>query len=319
MPCLWPVWIADVMRKVLFSRIRLAMAGVDHQHFVGRHPAAADLRQQRLRQHADDRHGQLRADLLLLAGGKDVDDAVDRALGAGGVQRGEDDVAGFGRRDRRLDRLQVAHFADQDHVRVLPQGAANGLGEAGHVDAQFPLVDRRFLVRVVELDRVLDRDDVVVEVLVDVIDHRRQGGGLAGAGRPGDQNQPARPRAQVGQHRRRAQLLEVQQLGGNLPQHHGHVAALLEDRDAEAGRVAKGEAEVGAADFLQFLLAPLGRDALHQAPPCLPAPAPWSPAASSGRRCAITGGWPTVMCRSLALRLTTVWSSLSIRIVAICL
>ena len=30
-----------------------------------------------------------------------------------------------------------------------------------------------------------------------------------------------------------------------------------------------------------------------------------------------TGGWPTVMCKSLALRLTTVWSSLSIRIVAI--
>ena len=66
--------------------------------------------------------GQLRADLLLLVGGEDVDDAVDRALGAGGVQRAEDDVAGFGRRDGRLDRLQVAHFADQDHVGVLTQG-----------------------------------------------------------------------------------------------------------------------------------------------------------------------------------------------------
>ena len=64
---------------------------------------------------------KLRADLLLLAGGKDVDDAVDRALGAGGVQGAEDDVAGFGRRDGRLDRFQVAHFADQDHVRVLTQ------------------------------------------------------------------------------------------------------------------------------------------------------------------------------------------------------
>ena len=28
MPSFWPVWIAEVMRKVLFSRIRLAMAGV---------------------------------------------------------------------------------------------------------------------------------------------------------------------------------------------------------------------------------------------------------------------------------------------------
>ena len=64
--------------------------------------------------------------------------------------------------------------------------------------------------------------------------------------------------------RRQAQLLQGQQLVGNLPQHHGDVAALLEDRDAEAGHVAEGEAEVGAADLLQFLLAALGRDALHQ-------------------------------------------------------
>ena len=31
----------------------------------------------------------------------------------------------------------------------------------------------------------------------------------------------------------------------------------------------------------------------------------------------ITGGWPTAMCKSLALRLTTVCSSLSIRMLAI--
>ncbi len=66
------------------------------------------------------------------------------------------------------------------------------------------------------------------------------------------------------QHRRRAKLLEVQQLVGNLPQHHAHVALLLEDRNAEPGQVAEGEAEVGAADLLQLLLAPLRRDALHQ-------------------------------------------------------
>ena len=50
-------------------------------------------------------------------------------------------------RDGRLDRFQIAHFADQDHVGVLPQGAAERFGEAGHVDADFALVDRRLLVR----------------------------------------------------------------------------------------------------------------------------------------------------------------------------
>ena len=59
--------------------------------------------------------------------GKHVDDAVDRALALDGVQRAEHDVARFGRGDGRFDRFQVAHFADQDHVRVLPQGAAQSL------------------------------------------------------------------------------------------------------------------------------------------------------------------------------------------------
>ena len=36
-------------------------------------------------------------------------------------------------------------------------------GKLGHVDADFPLVDHRFFVRVVVLDRVFDRDDVVVD------------------------------------------------------------------------------------------------------------------------------------------------------------
>ena len=99
--------------------------------------------------------------------------------GPGGVQRAEDDVAGFGRGDGRFDRLQVAHFAHEDDVGVLPQGAADGLGEGRHVDADLALVDRALLVRVVELDRVFDRDDVVVERLVEVVDRRRQGGRLA--------------------------------------------------------------------------------------------------------------------------------------------
>ena len=55
-----------------------------------------------------------------------------------------------------------------------------------------------------------------------------------------------------------------QQLGRNLPQHHGDVAALLEDRDAEPGQLAKGEAKVRPAHGLQLLLAAVGRDALHQ-------------------------------------------------------
>ena len=91
-----------------------------------------------------------------------VDDAVDRAVGRVGVQRGEHHVAGFGGGDDRFDRLQVAHFADEDHVRVLAQSPLESLCEAVDVDAHLALVDGGLLVEVIELDRVFDRDDVPV-------------------------------------------------------------------------------------------------------------------------------------------------------------
>ena len=47
-----------------------------------------------------------------------VSERVDR------VQRREHEVAGLGRAQRGVDRLLVAHLADQDHVRVLAQHAA---------------------------------------------------------------------------------------------------------------------------------------------------------------------------------------------------
>ncbi len=60
------------------------------------------------------------------------------------------------------------------------------------------------------------------------------------------------------------QLLGRQLVVGDLPQHHRDETALLENRDAKPSQVAKGESKVGTARFLQFPLATLRRDALHQ-------------------------------------------------------
>ena len=62
------------------------------------------------------------------------------------------------------DRLEVAHLADQDHVRVLAQRGLQRVGEAGRVRAELALVDDALLVLVEELDRVLDRHDVLFAV-----------------------------------------------------------------------------------------------------------------------------------------------------------
>jgi hypothetical protein len=54
------------------------------------------------------------------------------------------------------------------------QHAAQGAGERGGVLADLTLVDDRRLVAVQELDRVLDRHDVLRIARVDVVDHRRE-------------------------------------------------------------------------------------------------------------------------------------------------
>ena len=236
-----------------------------HENFVSRAAAAADLRQQGLADHADDRRGELRAHLLLLVRREGVDDAVHRALGARGVERAKHHVARLGRRDRRLDRFEIAKLAHEDHVGVLPQRAAEGLGEARHVVADLALVHRALLRLVVKLDRIFDRDDVVVVVGVDVVDQAGERGRFAGARRARHEKQPARPADHLLADFGHAELLGREHLVGDLPQDHRHAAALLEHAHAKPGHVAKREAEVGAALLGQLGLAALGRDRLHEA------------------------------------------------------
>ena len=98
----------------------------------------------------------------LLVRREDVDDAVDRLRRRVGVQRAERQVAGLGDPQRRLDRLEVAHLADEHDVGVLAQRRAQRVREAVRVAVHLALVDQAALVLVDVLDRVLDREDVLV-------------------------------------------------------------------------------------------------------------------------------------------------------------
>ena len=123
-------------------------------------PRAVGPRQQRLADDAFEHHRQLGADLRLLVRREDVDDAVDRLRRRVRVQRGERQVAGLGHAQRRLDRLEVAHFTDVDDVGIFAQRRAQRLGEPERVAQHLALVDEAALVRVEVLDRILDRQDV---------------------------------------------------------------------------------------------------------------------------------------------------------------
>ena len=151
--------------------------------------AAADLGDQPLADDPAQRIGQPGADLLLLLGFEHAEDAVDGLAGVDRVQRAQHQVAGLRGAQGDLDRLAVAHFADENDFGRLAQGGAQAVGEAVEISAQFALVERGHVVRMNKFDRVFQRDDVNGLGVVDLVEDGGQRGGFAGAGRAGDQHQ----------------------------------------------------------------------------------------------------------------------------------
>jgi hypothetical protein len=185
-------------------------------------------------------------DQRLLRGRKELDHAADRLRRIERVQSREDEVACLGRLQSGLGRLGVAQLADEDHIGVLPHRAAEGLLERDRVEADLALVDDRLLVAMQDLDRVLDRDDVLPTRAVDVVDDRRERGRFPGAGRAGDEDESAPLFGEPPHARREAQLVEGRHLVGNRAEGERRCAALPEPVDAKAreafGRI--GEVEL---------------------------------------------------------------------------
>ena len=107
------------------------------------------------------------------------------------MQSAECQMAGFSDTQRRLNSFQIAHFADQHHVRVFTEGGAQRVGKALGVGMEFALVDQTIFVHVHEFDWVLNGEDVIVPLSVDLVDHGRQSGGFARPRRSCNQHQPA--------------------------------------------------------------------------------------------------------------------------------
>ena len=97
--------------------------GVD-QNFLGHHPPElaggwVGALTQGLGEHGQQAVAQLYPDLGLLAGGEHIHHPIHGLGGRAGVQGAKHQVPGFGCADGQLDGFEIAHFAHQDHVRVL--------------------------------------------------------------------------------------------------------------------------------------------------------------------------------------------------------
>ena len=170
-------------------------------------------------------------------------------------------MAGFGGEHRGGDRFQVAHFADEDDVRILTKCGAQRGREGRCVHFHFALVDETFLVAVQIFDRVFNGDDVLGAERIDAVDHRGQRGGLTGTGGAGGQNQATLLFANCGKNARQLELFNRADLGRDDAENHADVAALLEDVDAEAPESGDAVGHVEFGGFLELLLLAVGHHA----------------------------------------------------------
>ena len=156
----------------------------------------------------------------------------------------EHQVAGLGQRQRDRDRLQVAHLAQQDHVGILAQRRTQAVLEAVHVGTHLALVHDGAFVRVHELHRILDGEDVARTLLVDAVDHGRQRGALARTRWADHQNQPVRGVQQLGARGRSLQFLQRTNAIGNHPQCQRGKSPLAKGVGAEPAHSGQTEREV---------------------------------------------------------------------------
>src|SRR6266576_2477374 len=98
------------------------------------------------------------------------------------MQRRKDQMAGFGGFQRNFHGFLVTHLPDQNYFGRLSQRRTESEGKAWCVTVQLPLVNDRPLMLMHELDRILDRDDVVGLSLVDPVEDGSHCGRLPGAG-----------------------------------------------------------------------------------------------------------------------------------------
>ncbi len=115
------------------------------------------------------------------------------------------------------------------------------------------LVDQALLAFVHELDGVFHRQDVLEAAVVHVVDHGRQGGGLAGAGGPGHQHDAAWLVGDILETGRRAQFLQAQDLGGDGTEYRSGAPVVVEGVDTETCQVGDFEGKVRLQEFLVIL------------------------------------------------------------------
>src|SRR3984885_8573211 len=166
-----------------------------------------------------------------------------------------------GERNGSLHGFTVANLADQDHIRCRAHRAAQGAGKGLGVQAHLALVHDGLLVGMQKLDRILDGQNVVRRGFIAIIDHRRESGGFAGARGAHHENHAALQHDQLFEDLGHAEVLEPGHFRGDVAQHHGGVAPLIENVDPESAEAGLRNREIDFQLLVEILDLFLGHQA----------------------------------------------------------
>ena len=119
------------------------------------------------------------------------------------------------------------------------------------------------LARVDKLDRVLDGEDVIAAGAIDQVHHGGEGGGLARAGRPGDEHQALGEVAEVLDLAGQTQIICSRHSRRNDPSHQEGTMPVAPCVAAEPGHVFDLVGPVGIAGFAELLPVLLRHDAVE--------------------------------------------------------
>ena len=228
-------------------------------------PDPGFARYQTLRDERADVQRQVHEQLLAPLLGKEIDDAVERLVGAVGVQGGQHQVPGLGELDAVFHGLAIADFADENHVGRLAQGVLERQVPALAIDADFAVRDHAALVRMHVFHRVLDGDDVSARLFVAVADHGRERGGFAGAGAADQDHEAALGQHDLLEYGRQFQFLEGRNLGIDGSEHRAGKSLLHEGADAKAADARRCDRKIAFLGRIEFLGLAVVHDGAHQA------------------------------------------------------
>jgi len=160
------------------------------------------------------------------------------------MKAGEQQLSGFRRRHGNLHSLPIPHLSQQDHIRALPQGAAERRHIAGAVNMDLPLADDALSVPVDILHRILQRQDMSAAAVIDLIDDAGQRSGFSRACGPCYQHDPLFHIGNLHDLRRNMGLLCRRQAKADHPHYRRNAAPLPEHVDPKASDPAEGKGKI---------------------------------------------------------------------------